>query len=466
MAAGSRSTSRPVSSGALNPSHMNRQATAFVATTTAIALALVYWLPADGFAGLGLKHALGLLSFVAVGILSEAMAIDFGGGRQASSSLAYLPFLACIVVFSPALSLVAITTVVFVSRFLLSKQQLAKALFNVSQAVIAAFVAGQVYSIFLPTSVAVSPLRTQISYLGFPFLAASFFLSNILLSGFAIALLQARPILPVLNQVIGPRGGNLWNDMLASPIALVAAALYDSIFITGVFVIVLPLQLIRSSYLSKLQLIEANQDLLRVLVMAIETRDPYTSGHSLRVATLAGLIAKDLGLSAKTVGDVEMAALLHDIGKIDVVYATIIRKPYDLNDEERTLIRTHATKGAELLEQLSSVPKDVVKAVLHHHERYDGTGYPSGMRGNEIPLAARVIMLCDSVDAMLSDRPYRRALSISKVRAELIRCSGTQFDPSIVRTILDNETMERAGRLVRTTGQPGPMLVEEVPTAS
>src|SRR5690606_22024542 len=136
----------------------------------------------------------------------------------------------------------------------------------------------------------------------------------------------------------------------------------------------------------------------------------------------------------------EMAALLHDIGKIDAIYAAVIRKPYDLNEEERSLIQTHATKGAELLEQLSSVPREIVGAVRHHHERYDGTGYPSGLRGEEIPLAARIIMICDSVDAMLSDRPYRRALSIAKVRSELVRCAGTQFDPQIVHSVLQRDT--------------------------
>jgi putative nucleotidyltransferase with HDIG domain len=228
----------------------------------------------------------------------------------------------------------------------------------------------------------------------------------------------------------------------------VPVGLYADYNVGGLLVIVLPLLLIRYSYLSKVQLEEANKDLLKVLVKAIETRDPYTSGHSMRVATLARLIAEDIGLTPKHVERAETAALLHDIGKIDSVYEAVIRKPHDLTTAERDLIRTHATKGADLLQSLSSVNSEVVRAVRHHHERYDGTGYPSGLTGEDIPIISRIIMLCDSVDAMLSDRPYRSALSIEKTRLELVRCAGSQFDPSIVHVVLRSNTLERAASLV------------------
>jgi len=209
--------------------------------------------------------------------------------------------------------------------------------------------------------------------------------------------------------------------------------------------LILPLMLIRYSYLSKVQLQQANRDLLRALVKAIETRDPYTSGHSLRVSSLARAIAEDLGLPRKKVEQVETAALLHDIGKIDMVYAPLIRKPGELTPEERAVIQSHATRGAELLRSLSSVDEEVIRAVRHHHERYDGSGYPDGLAGKAIPIAARIIMLSDAIDAMLSNRPYRRALTIEQARLELLRCSGTQFDPDIVEAILKSNTLERVG---------------------
>ncbi len=116
------------------------------------------------------------------------------------------------------------------------------------------------------------------------------------------------------------------------------------------------------------------------------------------------------------------------------------------------MIQSHAARGADLLRSLSSVEEEVIKAVRHHHERYDGSGYPDGLAGDEIPLAARVIMLCDSIDAMLSDRPYRRALTVEQARVELLRCSGTQFDPDIVEVILRRNTLERAAVLGRQSG--------------
>jgi putative nucleotidyltransferase with HDIG domain len=325
---------------------------------------------------------------------------------------------------------------------------LIKASFNIAQAVISVGLAGYVYTQFLDPGVQAAIVRPTVDYVGYLALATTFFAVNIVLASTAIALIKQQRLLIVFKQVIGPRGGNLWYDLLASPIAIVPAILYFDYFVTGILIILLPLLLIRYSYLSKVQLEEANRDLLKVLVKAIETRDPYTSGHSVRVATLARLIAEDLRLPERRIDEIETAALLHDIGKIDSIYETVIRKPYDLNEEERDLIRTHATKGADLLQSLSSVSAEVIRGVRHHHERCDGTGYPDGLRGAEIPMAGRIIMLCDSVDAMLSDRPYRRALSISKVRSELIRCSGTQFDPAIVQVVLSKNTLERAAGLV------------------
>jgi putative nucleotidyltransferase with HDIG domain len=289
--------------------------------------------------------------------------------------------------------------------------------------------------------------RTLISISGFVFLAAVFFTTNLVLSGIALALIRGHAVASTMRHVIGSRGANLWYDLLASPIALVPAALYERYQSWGLIIIALPLLLIRRSYLQKAQLEEANRDLLKVLVKAIETRDPYTSGHSVRVASLARAIAEDLRLPTRQVEHIETAALLHDIGKIDSVYEAVIRKPYDLNPAERELIKTHATKGADLLQTLTSVSADIIRAVRHHHERFDGTGYPSGQVGSQIPVPARIIMLCDSIDAMLSDRPYRKALTIDKTRSELVRCSGTQFDPEIVQVILSKNTLERAAWL-------------------
>jgi putative nucleotidyltransferase with HDIG domain len=155
-----------------------------------------------------------------------------------------------------------------------------------------------------------------------------------------------------------------------------------------------------------------------------------------------------MGLPHRQCELVANAALLHDIGKIDPVFTDVLRKPHALTRDERELIQTHAAKGADMLRDLSSVDRDVVAAVRHHHERFDGKGYPDGLAGATIPLSARIIMLCDSIDAMLSDRPYRRALTIDQVKGELTRCSALQFDPEIVGVVLQAQTLEKAVALV------------------
>jgi putative nucleotidyltransferase with HDIG domain len=192
---------------------------------------------------------------------------------------------------------------------------------------------------------------------------------------------------------------------------------------------------IRYSYLTTSRLREANADLLTALVKAIEIRDPYTSGHSMRVSTLAQRIAEELGLNRHSVDRIANAALLHDIGKIEAVYTEILRKPDALTQEERAIIESHVTRGEQLLRDLSSVHEEVVRIVRHHHEREDGTGYPDGLLGDEIPMGSKIIVVCDAVDAMLSDRPYRDALPLSRVLEELQENAGRQFDHRVVRAL-------------------------------
>lgn len=451
---------------------MTKATYVFIAVVAAAALGLLQALPWAPLVLLPKVHVIGLAAFFVVAVVAEGLAIDFGTGKQARSSLAFLPFLACTALFPPAVAIIVAAAVVAVSNILLRRQGLAKSVFNISQVTLSVGLAGVTYSMIADPLVNTAVIsgqellsEQQLNILAFIVLAAVFFVTNILLTSFALAVIRRAPLPQVVVQVIGPRGSNLWYDLLAIPIAMVGVILYQDLGITGLLIILLPLLLVRYSYLSKLQLEEANRDLLKVLIKAIETRDPYTSGHSLRVATLSRLIAKDLELPNRQVEQIETAALLHDIGKIDSVYSAVIRKPYDLNAEERTLIRTHATKGADLLQSLSSVSSDVIRAVRHHHERYDGTGYPAGLVGEEIPVAARIIMLSDSIDAMLSDRPYRKALGVEQVYAELARCASTQFDPHIVRVILSRDTLQEAAALVKRSVEFGPEAPALISTA-
>jgi diguanylate cyclase (GGDEF)-like protein/putative nucleotidyltransferase with HDIG domain len=179
---------------------------------------------------------------------------------------------------------------------------------------------------------------------------------------------------------------------------------------------------------------QINEELFQTLAKIIDARDPYLSGHSAKVADYATAIAIELGLPAERVECLRQAALLHDIGKIGIS-EQVLHKPGKLTDEEYENFQTHATLGAELVETCQGL-RHLAPFVRHHHERWDGNGYPDGLRGEETPLEARILAVCDAVEAMASDRAYRRAMSVSEVVAELRRCAGTQFDPAIAEAFV------------------------------
>jgi len=174
-------------------------------------------------------------------------------------------------------------------------------------------------------------------------------------------------------------------------------------------------------------------DFLKVLIYILESKEPYTHGHSERVSYYSGIIAQDLVLSAEQKQDLQIATLLHDIGKIGL--SNRLLKKNCLSQNEYLDIRQHPVKAVHLIEPLA-FSHAVTSAIRHHHERWDGKGYPDGLSGDEIPLLARIIALADSYDAMTSDRPYRQGLSSKMVQEEIDRNAGVQFDPCMVPLFL------------------------------
>jgi len=166
------------------------------------------------------------------------------------------------------------------------------------------------------------------------------------------------------------------------------------------------------------------------LANAIDAKSPWTKGHSERVMRVAAGIAVDMGLSEEEVERVRLGGLLHDIGKIGIMEA-LLEKPVELDEDEFPPLRLHPEKGVAILAPIEQL-KDVLPAILYHHEFFDGSGYPHGLAGTAIPLAARIIAVADSFDAMVSDRPYSKGLSVAEAVVELTRCAGRQFDPAVV----------------------------------
>jgi HD-GYP domain-containing protein (c-di-GMP phosphodiesterase class II) len=168
---------------------------------------------------------------------------------------------------------------------------------------------------------------------------------------------------------------------------------------------------------------------LLALSDAIEARDPYTRGHSVRVARMAHAVGLRLGCGKGSLSLLDLGGALHDVGKL-VVSETILGKPGPLTDHELAEVRAHPEAGARLV-ALDRTLLPALPGVLYHHERWDGGGYPTGRAGMKIPLEARILAVVDCYDAMTSDRPYRAALPPEDAIAEVDRCAGTQFDPDV-----------------------------------
>jgi putative nucleotidyltransferase with HDIG domain len=207
--------------------------------------------------------------------------------------------------------------------------------------------------------------------------------------------------------------------------------------------------------------VEMNEELnrtytetLRALVTALDTRDSETGGHSERVTLIALSIAHQMKLDKKLIQHIHWGALLHDVGKIGVP-DYILRKPGPLTGEEWKIMRTHPQMGFEMLKGIPFL-QPALGVVIHHHERFDGSGYPSGLVGENIPLSARIFSVADTFDAMTNDRPYRKAFSLDEAVTEIQRCVNKQFDPEVVAAF--NIALERGWDVNPHTREKGQLI--------
>jgi putative nucleotidyltransferase with HDIG domain len=197
--------------------------------------------------------------------------------------------------------------------------------------------------------------------------------------------------------------------------------------------------------------------LLHSLTSAVDAKDAYTCGHSERVALLSRHLAQQARLPEHDVERIYMAGLLHDVGKIGVP-ESVLQKTGRLTPEEFEAMKKHPAIGARILRDIKQI-EDIIPGVLHHHERYDGKGYPAGLAGDSIPLMGRIICLADCFDAMTSNRTYRKALPLEVALTEIRRCSGTQFDPVLADAFLQID-VEQFRELLRNHQQEAKKLIE------
>lgn len=263
------------------------------------------------------------------------------------------------------------------------------------------------------------------------------FLISTILVCLVVSLVTKTPMLSVWMQ----NGRQVvWYELALYPFGVMLAILWHynpiSIVLASIMFLV-----IRQSYQVAVQLQRQTRDALRALMEVIDERDHHTFDHSGRVSQNASMIAEALKLSQEEIEVIASAALLHDLGKVGMV-DDILFSSNRLSPDEQKHARRHAEVGAVLLSKFPLFDKGAI-LVKHHHERYDGTGYPTGLVGNQIPIGARIISVADSYEAMIEERPYRHAMTPEEAIAELISGKGTQFDPDVVDTFI---------RLLRSNG--------------
>ena len=432
-----------------NESRLKQLVGAFGGGATAT-FALVWYVLPPPFSS---SWALAFGTLLALAVVSALLALTISEGG-AQTGVDFLPHLAAILLLGPAGALLVVVFVQVLTDFFILRKDRYRSLFNLFQFVLATGAAGLVFVGFGGTpSYEVITFREAFP----PFIVAAltYFVVNSTAIFYAVSRMEQRPFKEVWRD---GAGSIIVFDIAMSTVAYLVAYLFVQWGPVGLLAAIVPMIGLRYSYGVNIELQRLNQDLLKVLIKTLEARDKYTSGHSIRVSERSGLIARQLTLKAREVRMIETAALLHDIGKIDLAYGEILRQAGPLSPDQRALIRAHPDKGVEIVSAVRSIDPQVLACIRHHHEWFDGSGYPNGIAGEEIPLGARIIMISDSIDAMLTDRPYRRALDVDAVRQELLRNSGTQFDPVVVDAALAARVLEQAekpeSRIEERAAQP------------
>ena len=406
----------------------SRRVAPLVVVTSLLAI-LCFYVMASTF-GLALASGTSLAAMlVALGLGAELLSFD--QSKNSAGSAAVIPFAAAVLIAPSAVSVAMILAAEVIAQAL-HRRTFIKALFNLAQHALGLSIA--VLVLHWTGSPAFAELKDASFFecaraLLLPtvlLVAVVQFVNNLFVSA-AISISASRPFLPLWSSHLRMGATSVLVNVV---VTFYVTWLCVNLGIAGTVGMAIPIILVRQLYRTTVELTTVTEELLELMVAAIEARDAYTSGHSRRVALASEIIARAIGLSPAEVERVTVAALLHDVGKIDERFGPILAKEGRLTPEEWETMKQHPARGAQLVGLLSSL-KDIVAPVRHHHENWDGTGYPDGLRGEHIPLASRIIMFADTLDAITTDRPYRKALGMEEARAEFQRFRAKQFDPSI-----------------------------------
>jgi len=403
----------------------------YIGAVTALAIALFIYLAPS----LSLTTDMWwvLTFFIVLSTVAEFMPVDLPVGGNVT--IGFPIDFVVILVYGPATAMIVTVFGALIGEIVEGKTRWYKIVFNIAQYALSAGVAGMVYQ-GLGGIVGAVDLSNYI--IPAVICAIIYYLINLNLFMIVISLAEEVSILSVWKKRLR---GIIVTYIALTPIGFVMALVYVSIGIWGIILFFFPLILARRSFELYTKMRKIYLDTIRALATAIDAKDPYTKGHSERVAKMALALAQELNLPEREIEKIEYTALLHDIGKIGVD-ERILGKDDGLTDEEYKKIKEHTITGAKIIEPVDFL-KDSYKAIYHHHERYDGDGYPDGIKEQDIPLSARIISVADAYDAMGSDRPYRKKLKQDKIMKELAEQSGKQFDPKIVKALISVLNRER-----------------------
>ncbi|HZK55187.1 MAG TPA: HD domain-containing phosphohydrolase [Desulfosporosinus sp.] len=381
-----------------------------------------------------------LLIFGILAIASESLPVALPKGGYVTVS--YAIFLSSLILFPLGVTLtaMALSGLLIVGKAGL-EQPLFKRVFNASQYVLSLASAYVAMNFFKPTS-----LKFNFESLIFYLVAAAVYLViNITIVSIA------------LGTMFGKSPWSIWisnirwalpNFMSLIPLGFLLALLYNNYGPLGLLLIFVPLLVSRHSFQLYIDMKENYLNTVEALVQALEAKDTYTSGHSERVGKLAVAMAEEINMNEDKIESLRYAAVLHDVGKIGVS-EIILNKEGALLDTEWNAIRSHPVIGQTIIKGIKFL-FNIGEVVRHHHEHYDGQGYPDGIRGEEIPLESRIISVADTYDAITSDRSYRKGRTHDQAIAELKRVAGSQLDPKLVEVFCKVVTSELTERTVIT----------------
>jgi HD-GYP domain-containing protein (c-di-GMP phosphodiesterase class II) len=408
-------------------------------------LAASYFLPSE--AATTSRFFLGLLAFLVLSVAAEKYRLPVKLGT-AQLGWSGTTFWALIVLFPTFWATVCAITAILISEILVHSKGIARSLFNAAQVGLSTL-AGSL--VFLAMAGTLGLSSSGRFFLAFATAVLVYWLVNTWLVSFGSMVLY------------GESPSRFWQrnyqwaflyEFTSAPLALAVVYAYQGLWVTGLVLLTLPIVMVRQAYSQYLDLKKTYNETVRTMVKIIEMHDPYTAGHSDRVANYARRLCVALNVSPAKTERIELAAYLHDLGKINLDLTGVVRKAGKLTEEERRLIRMHPVMSADLANQVSYFKGEIEEMIRHHHENWDGSGYPHGLRGEEIPFGARIILLADAFDAMTTSRVYREALDIEFVKEEFRKFAGIQFDPELVPVFLDKVVKDGSEIISKPIDEP------------